>query len=59
MYQVFEDVKRICAELEKIRINAQASEIIFRQRGEFETADRFKMLESRVAKSLTLLHDAI
>ena len=58
MLQPFRDIEKVCEELEKIRINAQASSIVFRQTGENYTADRFVKLESNVARALTLLRES-
>lgn len=58
MFQEFRDVEKICEELEKIRINAQSSEIVFHQKGENSTAERFAKLENKLAKALVILREA-
>ena len=58
MLQPFRDTENICEELEKIRITAQSSEIVFRQKGENNTADRFLKLENKLSKALALLREA-
>ena len=58
MLQPFKDVENICKEMERIRINAQASAIVFRQTGENYTADRFKKLESKLSEAISLLREA-
>jgi len=50
-------LKKICKELEKPRINAQASEIVFRPKGENATADRFAKMESKLSKAIALLSE--
>ena len=58
MLQPFRDIEKVCIELEKIRINAQAGSIVFRQKGENYTADRYSKLESTIAKALVLLRES-
>lgn len=57
VFQGFDEVKKICAELEKIRINAQAGEIVYRQKGEYLTADRFLKLENQITKAIGALRE--
>ncbi|MHC1758196.1 MAG: hypothetical protein AB9917_01540 [Negativicutes bacterium] len=57
MFQAFRDVEKICEELEKIRISAQASEIVFHQTGENCTADRFVKLENKLSKAIAILSE--
>jgi len=57
MFQSFKDLEAICAELEKLRIDAQTGEIIYHQKGENLTADRFAKLEHKVEKALVLLRE--
>ena len=58
MFPLFGDFVKICNELEKIRVAAQANEIVFRQTGENSTADRFMKLETKVSMALAILREA-
>jgi hypothetical protein len=52
---LFKEVEKKRTELEKLRITIQASEIIYRQKGELPLAERFKKLESNLEKAIKLL----
>ncbi len=56
MLQVFRAVEEKRIELEQLRIIIQATEIVYRQKGELHTAERLKMLETNVTKAINLLH---
>lgn len=55
MLHVFKEVEKKRIELEQLRIVIQATEITYRQKGEFHTAERLKNLETNVAKAIDLL----
>ena len=57
MLQGVEEVKKICLELEKIRINAQSGEIVNRQQGNNQKADQLNKLEKQVTMALSLLRE--
>lgn len=58
MLDVFKEVKEKEVELETLRVVVQATEITYRQKGEFYTADRFKELENTLSKVICLLEDS-
>jgi hypothetical protein len=55
MLQVFKAVEEKRIELEELRIVIQATEIVYRQKGELHTADRLKKLENNLSKAIELL----
>lgn len=56
MLQVFRVVAEKRTELEQLRIVIQATEIVYRQKGELHTAERLKTLEQNVSKAIDFLH---
>ncbi|MFA6850117.1 MAG: hypothetical protein WCS30_07160 [Selenomonadaceae bacterium] len=59
MLQIFEDVEKQKVELEKLLINAQTSEIIYRQKNEIKIANRFKLIERQLRIAVKSLDDAM
>lgn len=57
MLDVFRAVMEELGELEQLRIAAQVDEIMYRQKGEFHTANRLKSLEESLTKVICLLKD--
>ena len=55
MLQVFKAVEEKRIELEELRIVIQATEIVYRQKGELHTAERLKKLENKLSKAIELL----
>lgn len=55
MYKVFAEVVEKCQELEQMRIIAQTAEIMYRQKGEPHTAERFKKVEVGLAEAINVL----
>lgn len=55
MLEVFKAVEKKRAELEQLRIVIQATEITYRQKGEFHTAEALKNLETSLEKAIHLL----
>lgn len=54
--QVYKEVEKKRAELEQLRIVIQATEITYRQKGEFHTAERLKILEDNVTRAIQTLN---
>ncbi|WP_019555368.1 hypothetical protein [Propionispira raffinosivorans] len=59
MLQIFEDVEKQKIELEKLLINAQTSEIIYRQKNEIKIANRLKILEKQLRIAVKSLEDSM
>ena len=59
MLQIFEDVEKQKIELEKLLINAQTSEIIYRQKNEIKIANRLKILEKQLRIVVKSLEDSM
>lgn len=55
MLKVFKEMEKKCNELEQMRIIAQTGEIMYRQKGEWHTADRFKKAEEALAETIRML----
>lgn len=55
MLQVFKAVEEKRIELEELRIVIQATEIVYRQKGELHTAERLKILEDNLSQAIELL----
>jgi hypothetical protein len=59
MLQIFEDVEKKKIELEKLLVNVQTSEIIYRQKNEIKIANRFKLIERQMRVAVKSLEDAM
>jgi hypothetical protein len=59
MLKVFKEIEKKCKELEEIRIVAQTGEIVYRQKGEWHTADRFKKAEEALLEARQILRAGI
>ncbi|MBP2634644.1 MAG: hypothetical protein H6Q72_551 [Firmicutes bacterium] len=55
MLQVFKAVEEKRIELEELRIVIQATEIVYRQKGELHTAERLKKLEDNLSQAIEFL----
>ncbi|ADY55065.1 5-oxoprolinase (ATP-hydrolyzing) [Syntrophobotulus glycolicus DSM 8271] len=52
---IFKELDKSLAMLDELRILAQAEHIIYRQKGESHTADRFKQLEEKLLEAIRIL----
>jgi len=52
---LFKEVEKIRKEMEILKITIQATEIVYRQRGEVPLAERFKKLEQNLEEAIKLL----
>lgn len=52
---LFKEVEKIRKEMEILKITIQATEIVYRQRGEVPLAERFKKLEKNLEEAIKLL----
>jgi hypothetical protein len=59
MITIFREIPKKCAELESLRILAQTGEIMYRQKGEVHTADRFRRAEAALGEAIRLLQEGI
>jgi hypothetical protein len=57
MFKMLQEIERKCQELEDMRILAQAGEIMYRQKGELHTADRFRKAENRLFRAIRILKE--
>lgn len=55
MLKVFKEMEKKVKELEEMRIMAQTGEIIYRQKGELPTADRFRKAEEGIREAIRIL----
>lgn len=55
MINVFKEIEKKCKELEEMRILAQIGEIMYRQKGEWHTADRFEKAEKALKEATQIL----
>jgi len=55
MLKVFNEIEKKLKELEEMRIVAQTGEIIYRQKGELHTADRFRKAEEGIREAMRIL----
>jgi hypothetical protein len=59
MITIFKQIAARCEELESMRVLAQTGEIMYRQKGELNTAERFKKVENGLAKAIRVLEDSV
>lgn len=59
MFKIFKELENKCKELEQIRILAQTGEIMYRQKGELHTADRFGKVEKGLLEAIRILRASI
>lgn len=59
MINIFKKIETKCKELEEMRIVAQTGEIMYRQKGEWHTADRFKKAEEGIVEAIRILRAGI
>lgn len=55
MLRVFKAIPKKIEELEELRILAQTGEIMYRQKGEIHTAERFRKAEEGIREAIRLL----
>lgn len=55
MLKVFKEIEKKVQELEEMRIVAQTGEIIYRQKGELHTAERFRKAEEGLREAIRIL----
>ncbi|HBS58889.1 MAG: hypothetical protein AAGU23_02700 [Bacillota bacterium] len=58
MIKIFREIEKKVKELEEMRIVAQTGEIIYRQKGELHTADRFRKAEKGIQEAIRILADS-
>jgi hypothetical protein len=59
MITIFRQIEARCQELESMRVLAQTGEIMYRQKGELNTAERFKKVENGLAKAIRVLEESV
>lgn len=59
MFKIFRGIDQKCKELEQMRVLALTGEIMYRQKGEYHVADRFKKAEKGLAEAIRILTTSV
>jgi hypothetical protein len=59
MITIFKQIAARCQELESMRVLAQTGEIMYRQKGELNTAERFKKVENGLSEAIRVLEESV
>lgn len=59
MINVFKEVEKNLVILDELRILAQTGYIMYRQKGESHTAERFKKLEDKLLEAISLIKEGL
>lgn len=59
MINVFKETEKNLIKLDELRIHAQTGYIMYRQKGENHTAERFKKLEDKLLEAISIIKEGL